>query len=98
MCVSGQLWRTILCLYTCVCVFQLTGPEVGIGAHHAHDQGAGDPPGQRRALWERPSDLQGHRSAPGSTSTQVNLEESTHVVISLMGRLPICVWDNRLIT
>lgn len=46
------------------CVFQLTGPEVGIWAHHAHHQWAGDPPRQRRAHWERPFDLQRHRTAP----------------------------------
>lgn len=58
---------------------QLTGPEVGVGAHHAHDQGAGYPPGQRGALWERPSDLQRHRSIRGTTSNQTcGLKDKLH--------------------
>lgn len=59
------------CIYTHTQV-QLTGPEVGIGAHHAHDQCAGDPPCQSRALRERPFDLQGHRS------TQQTLRPHVH--------------------
>lgn len=47
---------------------QLTGPKVGVGAHHAQDQWAGYPPGQWGAVRERPSDLQRHRSIKGTTS------------------------------
>lgn len=43
-------------------MFKLTCPEVWIGAHHAHDQWTGEPPCQRRAMREWPSDLQRHGS------------------------------------
>lgn len=69
-CVSVQLARMMLYHSW---MFQLTGPEVGIGAHHAHDQWAGDPPCQSRALWEWPSDLQGHRRAPQTLHPHINL-------------------------
>lgn len=46
------------------CTASLTGPKVGIGADHAHDQRARDPPRQGRGLREWPSDLQRHPSDP----------------------------------
>ena len=66
----GETWfsldtKGIIAPLVCaVYILQLTGPEVGIGAHHPHNQWAGHPPCQRRAMWKRPSDLQGHHSAP----------------------------------
>lgn len=38
----------------------LTGPQVAVWSHHAHNKRAGYPPAQTGALWERPSHLQGH--------------------------------------
>lgn len=43
---------------------QLTSPQVGVGAHQAHDKRAGEPPRQSRALWKWPLDLQWHGAFP----------------------------------
>lgn len=38
----------------------LTGPEAAVGAHQAHDDAAGQGPGERRHRRERPFHMEGH--------------------------------------
>lgn len=59
---SGWPWRAVV--YSASALGPLTGPEAAVGAHQAHDDAAGQSPGERRHSGERPFHMQGHLPRP----------------------------------